>query len=51
MKILIGMPAYNEEKKIGPLILSLQKKGYDVLVCDDASSDKTSKISKQNGLA
>jgi glycosyltransferase involved in cell wall biosynthesis len=49
MKILIGMPAYNEEKKIGPLILSLQKKGYDVLVCDDASSDKTSKISKQNG--
>jgi glycosyltransferase involved in cell wall biosynthesis len=49
MKILIGMPAYNEEKKIGNLVLSLKNKGYDVLVCDDASLDNTAKISKENG--
>ena len=49
MKILVGMPAFNEEKNIGPLISSLKKRGYAVLVCNDASSDNTENISKKYG--
>ena len=49
MKILVGIPAYNEEKNIGPLILNLKKQGYEVLVCDDASNDQTCELSEQLG--
>ena len=49
MKILVGIPAYNEEKNIGPLILNLKKQGYEVLVCDDASNDQTCDLSEQLG--
>ena len=49
MNILVGMPAFNEEKNIGHLISSLKELGYDVLVCDDASSDNTKDISKKSG--
>lgn len=49
MKIFVGMPAYNEEKNIAALILKIQESGYDVLVCDDASSDSTSLIAKKLG--
>ena len=49
MKILVGIPAYDEEKNIGPLILNLKKQGYEVLVCDDASNDQTCELSEQLG--
>ena len=49
MEILVGIPAYNEEKNIGPLILNLKKQGYKILICDDASSDQTSELSEQLG--
>ena len=49
MKILVGIPAYDEEKNIAPLILNLKKQGYEVLVCDDASNDQTCELSEQLG--
>lgn len=49
MKILIGIPAYNEEKNIGSIIINLQKKYPNILVCDDGSIDNTSEISKKLG--
>ena len=39
--IFIVIPAYNESKTIGPLVSSLDKKGFRVIVVDDASVDST----------
>src|SRR3989344_3104669 len=54
MKIVVTIPAYNEEGTIGQAIARIKKslKGkydYRVLVLDDGSSDKTANISKKNG--
>jgi len=49
MKIVIGLPAYNEEKNIAGIISKLQDLSYDVIVCNDGSTDDTGKISKKMG--
>ena len=49
MKIIIGIPAFNEEKNIGPIIVKLKKKYDQVIVCDDGSSDMTSTIASSLG--
>ena len=49
MKIVIGIPAYNEEKNIASIILKLKKITNTIVVCDDGSSDMTSEIAKENG--
>lgn len=46
---MIGIPAYNEEKNIGPLILKLNKKYQDILVCNDGSTDLTGEIASSLG--
>ena len=50
MKITIGIPAYNEEKNIASVITKLKKITNSIIVCDDGSSDMTSKISKNLGV-
>jgi glycosyltransferase involved in cell wall biosynthesis len=49
LKITIGIPAYNEEKNIASVITKLKKITDSIIVCDDGSSDMTSKISKNLG--
>jgi len=49
LKITIGIPAYNEEKNIASIIIKLKKITDSIIVCDDGSSDMTSKISKNLG--
>lgn len=54
MKLLIGIPAYNEEKMLGQVLKSLPEKikgmgKIDILVVDDGSSDKTSDIAGKSG--
>ncbi len=56
MKLSVVIPAYNEEKGIGPTLDSipvqeLSDLGYDVekLVVNNASSDKTAEIAKRHG--
>ena len=49
LKITIGIPAYNEEKNIASVITKLKKITNSIIVCDDGSSDMTSKISKNLG--
>ena len=49
MKIVIGMPAYNEEKNIAGILLKLKKISQDIIVCDDGSSDLTAKIAEELG--
>ena len=50
MRITIGIPAYNEEKNIAPIITKLKKITDSIIVCDDGSSDMTSKISQDLGV-
>jgi len=47
MKIVIGIPAYNEEKNIAGLLIKLKKISSDIIVCNDGSNDLTSKIAKE----
>lgn len=47
--ILIGIPAFNEEKNIASIIMKLTQKGYTVLVCNDGSTDLTGSIAEKMG--
>jgi glycosyltransferase involved in cell wall biosynthesis len=49
MKIVIGVPAYNEEKNIASLLIKLKKISQDIIVCNDGSNDLTGKIAKELG--
>ena len=49
MKIIIGIPAFNEEKNIGAIVAKLKVKYDHVIVCDDGSSDMTQIIASSLG--
>jgi glycosyltransferase involved in cell wall biosynthesis len=48
-KIVIGLPAFNEEKNIGKIVAQLLDKSYSVIVCNDGSSDSTGIIAEKMG--
>ena len=50
MKILIGIPAYNEEENIGEVITKLKEITDSIIVCDDGSTDLTRQISEKLGV-
>ena len=47
--IVIGIPAYNEEKTIASIILKLQKVADKIIICNDGSSDLTGEIAEKLG--
>ena len=49
MSVIVGIPAYNEEKNIAVIITRLKKITDKIIVCDDGSSDLTSKIAEGLG--
>lgn len=49
MQLVIGLPAYNEEKNIAKVILELQQITKIIVVCDDGSTDLTTKIAEKMG--
>ena len=54
MKLVVMIPAYNEEKSIGQVIKRIPKKIYgideiEILVIDDGSIDRTFEVSRING--
>jgi len=49
LKIAIGIPAYNEEKNLAPIIMKLEKLTHQIIVCNDGSTDLTSDIAKKMG--
>ncbi|MCM8832687.1 MAG: glycosyltransferase family 2 protein [Candidatus Omnitrophica bacterium] len=48
--ILVIIPAYNEEKKIGQLLKNIKKYFKNILVVDDGSKDKTKEISEKENV-
>lgn len=48
-KIIVAMPAYNEEKYIGSIILQARQHASEVIVVDDGSTDNTVKVSQLAG--
>ena len=52
MKIIISIPAYNEEKSIGKTLEDIKRVmkryNYKILVVDDGSKDKTADIAKEH---
>ncbi len=54
MKLIVLIPAYNEEASIGEVISQIPKEfshidNVEVMVIDDGSSDKTASIAKEKG--
>lgn len=49
MRVAIVIPAYNEAKSIGQVVVNLVKLNYQVIVVDDGSSDDTFKIATTHG--
>ena len=49
MKVIIGIPAFNEEENIAAIVIKLKRKYDHVLVCDDGSSDMTHDIASSLG--
>ncbi|MEM2103436.1 MAG: glycosyltransferase family 2 protein [Candidatus Bathyarchaeia archaeon] len=47
--VIVGIPAFNEEKTIAKVVLKAQKFADKVLVCDDGSSDMTCEIAESLG--
>ena len=49
MKTLVIIPAYNEQDNIDSLIKDVTSYGYDYLIINDCSKDKTAEILDKNG--
>jgi len=47
--VVVGIPAFNEERTIGRIVLEAQKFANKVVVCDDGSTDYTAKIAQSLG--
>ena len=47
--LVVCIPAYNEEKSIGPLIKKTSLYANKIVVCDDGSSDNTTKVAELSG--
>lgn len=48
MKTLIVIPTFNEQENIGPLIEDIKSYGYDYLIINDKSTDKTKSLIQKN---
>ncbi len=48
-KVLVAIPAHNEDRFIGSLVLKLRGAGFDVLVVDDGSADRTADVARTAG--
>src|SRR2546425_12515288 len=47
--VVVGMPAFNEERNIGKVIVNAKEQCHRIIVCDDGSSDDTGKIAQALG--
>ena len=50
LKIVIGIPAYNEEENIAKIIVKIKQISSEIIVCNDGSTDLTSEIAGKLGV-
>lgn len=50
MKIVVVIPAYNEENTIRGVIEDIRSRVQEIVVVDDGSVDRTAKIAKEQGV-
>lgn len=50
MKVLLIVPAYNEAENIISVVDDIKNAGYDYIVVNDGSKDKTADICRENGI-
>jgi hypothetical protein len=48
--VVVGIPAYNEERNIARVVLEAQRFADRVVVCDDGSTDLTGEIAERLGV-
>ncbi|MDO8568812.1 MAG: glycosyltransferase family 2 protein [Dehalococcoidales bacterium] len=48
-KIIVAMPAFNEEKYVGSLVLQVKQYADEVVVVDDGSRDRTARVAELAG--
>src|SRR4051794_36131666 len=48
-KLLVVVPAWNEERSVGSVVSDVRALGFDVLVVDDGSRDATSAVARERG--
>jgi len=48
-RVVVCIPAYNEERAIASVILETRKYADIIIVCDDGSDDRTGEIAKAMG--
>ena len=48
-KVLVVIPAFNEESSVASVISEVRRRGYAVLVVDDGSTDRTGAVAQQAG--
>jgi glycosyltransferase involved in cell wall biosynthesis len=51
LRVMVAMPAYNEEKYIGGVVLLARRHAGEVVVVDDGSRDRTARIAEMAGAA
>lgn len=49
MRLLVIVPAYNEQEALGGLLRELRAQAHEVLVIDDGSRDRTSDVARDAG--
>ncbi len=50
-RIVVGMPAFNEEKYIGSIVLQVRQHADQVIVVDDGSTDRTARVAELAGAS
>ena len=50
LKIVVGLPAFNEEKHLEKILSQIQQFTKNIIVCNDGSSDNTKNIAKKMGV-
>lgn len=50
MRVLVIIPAYNEQDSILSTVRSVSSLGYDYVVINDGSKDETLKVCRENGI-
>lgn len=51
MRLIVGMPAYNESKYVGSMVLQARQYADEVIVVDDGSADGTAKLAELAGAS